>query len=208
MWVRLYVSELVYECECVCEYIYVCVSVNVYMIVYMSVYTWGYVHECMCECVWVCMCVYHSSCVEVRGQSIYGRLLSFSHVGLEHWPQVVRLGVKDLYPLSHLTDLRFNCWLWPSWEAREIFSHVLATTAFPVPFVYSDTHLPISSRTLSIACLASEGRCPFLGYLPIAVLPHRTSCIFLACSPSNLIVFILCVLEMGVVCSASLPHTC
>jgi hypothetical protein len=56
---------------------------------------------CVCVCVYVCMCVYtcHGACEEVRGQP--AAVISSTILVLDR-TQVLRLGSKYLYLLSHL----------------------------------------------------------------------------------------------------------
>lgn len=51
--------------------------------------------------IWVGLGDYHSMSVEVR-RIAYRNFLSFHHVDSRDQVQVIRLGVKYLYPMSHL----------------------------------------------------------------------------------------------------------
>lgn len=58
---------------------------------------------CICACVREC-CMFYGVSAEVRGQSsAVGSLLSLG-IKKRHWTQIIRLGVKHLYRLSHFSS--------------------------------------------------------------------------------------------------------
>jgi hypothetical protein len=135
------VCACVYLCLCVCvntcvfvyvcPCMFVCVCASVCVCLYVCVFVCMYVYVFMCVCLCVCMCVFMCVCggVWVCVMTLWkseGGLhfcqFSPSTMWILSQTQVVWLGSKHLYLLSHFTGLR--------WTQTHHISEILQCLAF------------------------------------------------------------------------------
>lgn len=78
-------------------------------------------------------CVFYSTNVEIR-ENFRALIFSFYNVGLEGWILVIRLGIKYLYPLSHLVisnGISFFYFLFPLPFSFPSLPHSFPPSSFP-----------------------------------------------------------------------------